>query len=414
MIQRESVRQEVPRVEHLKVENFRALRKVEFHDLTPMTVLLGPNGSGKSTVFDAFSFLGECFEVGLRNAWDRRGRAKELKTRDSQGPIVVEIKYRERPGTRLITYHLEVDEDGGLPIVEREWLAWKVGRWGGRFHFLDYGGGKGEAISGETPAAEGERRTIVLNSPDLLAANVLGQMQEHPRIAALRDFITGWRVSYPSADNTRDQPEAGPQEKLSSTGDNLADVILYLSERHSTRLEKIIETLRRRVPRVECVLTETMPDGRLSLKIKDAPFGSPVLARFASDGTLKMLAYLVLLHDPDPPPFIGVEEPENFLHPRLLFELAEECRVVCERTQILVATHSPFFVDSLRAEEVRVLWRDEAGHTQTQRLADLNRVAAFMKKGANLGDLWMEGYFGVGDPLVRQGGPVRLENKLNE
>ena len=292
MIQRESARQEVPRVEHLKVENFRALRKVEFHDLTPMTVLLGPNGSGKSTVFDAFSFLGECFEVGLRNAWDRRGRAKELKTRDSQGPIVVEIKYRERPGTRLITYHLEVDEDGGLPIVEREWLAWKVGRWGGRFHFLDYGGGKGEAISGETPTAEGERRTIVLNSPDLLAANVLGQMQEHPRIAALRDFITGWRVSYPSADNTRDQPEAGPQEKLSSTGDNLADVVLYLSERHSTRLEKIIETPRRRVPRVERVLTETMPDGRLSLKIKDAPFGSPVLARFASDGTLKMLAYL--------------------------------------------------------------------------------------------------------------------------
>ena len=96
------------------------------------------------------------------------------------------------------------------------------------------------------------------------------------------------------------------------------------------------------------------------------PFIRPVLARFASDGTLKMLAYLLLLYDPDPPPFIGIEEPENFLHPRLLYELAEECRAASERTQLLVTTHSPFFLDALRPEEVRILWRDEHGHTQAR------------------------------------------------
>ena len=63
----------IPRIESLKVENYRALRDVEFKDLTPMTVLLGPNGSGKSTVFDVFNFLSECFQSGLRPAWDRRG-----------------------------------------------------------------------------------------------------------------------------------------------------------------------------------------------------------------------------------------------------------------------------------------------------------------------------------------------------
>jgi len=62
----------IPRIESLKVENYRALRNVEFRDLTPMTVLLGPNGSGKSTVFDVFNFLSECFQSGLRHAWDRR------------------------------------------------------------------------------------------------------------------------------------------------------------------------------------------------------------------------------------------------------------------------------------------------------------------------------------------------------
>lgn len=74
---------DVPRIESLRVENYRALRRVEFDKLTPMTVLLGPNGSGKSTVFDVFNFLSECFQFGLRHAWDRRGRGKELKTRGS-------------------------------------------------------------------------------------------------------------------------------------------------------------------------------------------------------------------------------------------------------------------------------------------------------------------------------------------
>ncbi len=61
-----------PRIESLKVRNFRALQEVEFNNLTPLTVLLGPNGSGKSTLFDVFAFLAECFDAGLRRAWDRR------------------------------------------------------------------------------------------------------------------------------------------------------------------------------------------------------------------------------------------------------------------------------------------------------------------------------------------------------
>jgi hypothetical protein len=86
-----------------------------------------------------------------------------------------------------------------------------------------------------------------------------------------------------SADSARGQPEAGPQERLSRTGDNLANVIQHLAERHGDRLEQIFGVLRQRVPRIERVLADTMPDGRLLLQIKDAPFSHPVLARFASD-----------------------------------------------------------------------------------------------------------------------------------
>lgn len=395
------------RIEYLRVENYRALRNVEFKNLTPLTVLLGPNGSGKSTLFDVFGFLSECFDSGLRRAWDRRGRAKELKSRGCDGPLVIEIKYREEPRFPVVTYHLAVDERRGTPVVVEEWLSWRRGSQGKPFRFLDYREGVGRAASGELPDAEDHRVEIPLKSPDLIAVNALGQFADHPRVAALRDFITGWYVSYLAVEDTRKPPEAGPQERLSRSGDNLANVIQYLGEQHPDRLNNIFNVLRERVPRVERVQAQALPDGRLLLQIKDAPFADPVLARFASDGTLKMLAYLVMLYDPQPPPFIGIEEPENFLHPRLLPELAEECRAASERGQLLVTTHSPFFLNALRPEEVRVLYRDDDGFTKTVRALDINGIREFVDQGGLLGHLWLEGLFGVGDPLVNQGAPTR-------
>lgn len=399
-----------PRIESLRVENYRALRAVELKDITPLTVLLGPNGSGKSTIFDVFNFLSECFQFGLRHAWDRRGRARELKTRGQDGPVVIEIKYRERPSQPIVTYHLEIDETAGGPIVAEEWLKWRrvAGREAGApFKILSFQNGSGWVISGEQPERRDTKVRERLDEPEMLAVSTLGRLAKNPRVAALRRFITNWYVSYLSVDQTRGQPVAGAQERLSKTGDNLANVVQYLGERHPERLARIFEILRQRIPRLEEVLSEPMPDGRLLLRIKDAPFAEPVLARFASDGTLKMLAYLVVLQDPHPPQFIGVEEPENFLHPRLLPELAEECRAAAEWSQILVTTHSPFFLDAVRPEEVRVLYRDKAGFTQAVRASDIQGIPEFMAAGGSMGHLWMEGHLGVGDPLVRSGDPAR-------
>ena len=401
---------DVPRIESLRVENYRALRRVEFDKLTPMTVLLGPNGSGKSTVFDVFNFLSECFQFGLRHAWDRRGRGKELKTRGSSGPIVFDLKYREHRDMPVITYHLAIDEGNKGPEVVEEWLQWRRGTRGRPFRFLEFARGEGSAVSGEMPDEDDKRIPQKLRSPDLIAVSTLGQFSDHPRVAALREFITDWYVSYLSIDQTRSQPEAGPQERLSKGGENLPNVIQYLKEQHPDRLEKIFEVLRQRIPRLERVEAEPMPDGRLLLQIKDAPFEQPVLSRFASDGTMKLLAYLTVLYDPEPPRFIGIEEPENFLHPKLLPELAEECRAAAERSQFLITSHSPFLLNAMRPEEVRILYRDEQGYTQTVRAIDIQGISEFIREGASLGYLWMEGHFGLGDPLTNQGAP-RLKQR---
>ncbi len=395
----------IPRIEYLKVQNYRALHNLELKKITPLTVFLGPNGSGKSTIFDVFAFLSECFTESLRKAWDRRGRFRELRTRDSTGCIIIELKYRETSKSPLITYHLAIDEENNRPFIAEEWLQWRRGDQGKPFRFLDFKKGEGQVISGATPGKEGERITEQLASSELLAVNTLGQFAKHPRVSALRRFITGWYLSYLTADNTRSLPEAGAQERLSPTGDNLPNVIQYLKEQHPQRLEEILKTLSARIPRLEKVEALVMQDGRLLLEIKDAPFSHPILAKYASDGTLKLLAYLTVLFDPNPPQLVGIEEPENHLHPQLLPQLAEECRSASANTQLMITTHSPFFVDRLKPEELWVLYRDEKGFTQAKRTADMQGIKQFIENGSLLGSLWMEDFFDVGNPLKNAGAP---------
>ena len=199
----------VPRIEYLRVQNYRALHDLELKNLTPLTVFLGPNGSGKSTIFDVFAFLAECFSVGLRKAWDKRGRFRELRSRGAVGPITFELKYREKPKTPLITYYLSIDEGARGPFIVEEWLHWRRGQTGKPFRFLDFKQGTGRVISGEMPAEQDERIEETLDSPEVLAVNTLGQLARNPRVSALRRFITDWYLSYLTADNTRNVPEAG-------------------------------------------------------------------------------------------------------------------------------------------------------------------------------------------------------------
>lgn len=392
------------RIERVRVENFRSLQKVGFESLTSLTVLLGANGSGKSTFFDVFAFLSDCFSEGLRRAIDKRGKFSDLRSRDSTGPIKFEVGYREGIAAdgsgkpKLITYALMIDEIAGRPVVVSEWMRWKRQSYGAPFHFLNFSRGRGYVITGDVPEPEDERVERNLAAEDVLAVSTLGQLAENPRVRSLRDFIVGWHLSYLSTTDTRLVPEAGPQEHLSRSGNNLANVIQYYGERNPDVLDRVFTALRRRIPKLESVLPVALPTGHLLLTVKDAPFREGVQARYVSDGTLKMLAYLIQLHDPFPPPFLGIEEPENFLHPKLLPELAEECEVASRRMQMVVTTHSPFFIDALVPAQVWALRRNDRGYTEAIRASQMPGVAEQMSAGAKLGQLWLEGYFEAGNP----------------
>ena len=114
-------------------------------------------------------------------------------------------------------------------------------------------------------------------------------------------------------------------------GKNLSLVTEYLYNRHRDVFDRILEKLAERIPGITRVAAKTTEEGRVLLRFQDGAFEDPFLARYVSDGTIKMLAYLVLLYDPAPHPLLCVEEPENQLYPKLLQELAEEFRLYAKQ-----------------------------------------------------------------------------------
>ena len=399
-------------IQDLTIRNYRVLRDVTFEGMQPVNVVLGPNGCGKSTVFDAIGFVSDCLSGGVKSAVQGRGgRLGDLRSRETSGPIEFEVRYREseigaRKPSPIITYHLSVDEFKGRPQVVREYLRWRRGSHGKPFNFLDVANAEGEVVTGEVPEQDDERSPVKLDDPTRPAIATLGQLAENPRVASLRRFISSWYLSYFIPDRARGIPEAGSQEHLSRTGENLPNVIQYLDESHQGVLTDILKRMSRRIPGLERVTSERTIDGRLVLRFKDGPFEDPFLSRFVSDGTLKMFAYLVLLMDPEPPSLLCVEEPENGLHPQLLRVLAEELRGHANgafspsgrRTQVAVSSHSPYLVDALHPQEVWVMERDKDGFATVERADRLTGVPEFVQEGAVLGSLWFEGQFRRGNP----------------
>jgi predicted ATPase len=411
-------------IEGFRVQNYRALRDVTLGKLsgqssslplTPFTVVIGKNGTGKSTLFDAFGFVADCLATDVETACDmkQRGGFERLRAKGVAGPSHFEIYYREAIQERPITYELVIDLDpSGRPFVKSEVLKQRrKGQKHGRpYPFLRLTHGKGlvwageEAleIEGEEDEGEEDRKQIPvdLTDPRQLGIATLGTLKEHPRIKRFRDFLKGWYLSYFYPDAARSLPSAGPQRHLNIHGDNIGNVVQYMEREHKTRFKSILTRIASKIPGIAQIDTEVTADKRVLLRFNDGAFADPFFAQQMSDGTLKVFAYLLLLEDPDPPPFICIEEPENGLYHKLLESLAQEFRAHATgkkgAPQIFVTTHQPYFVDALSPEEVWILEKGKDGFSTIRHASDLPDVKNLVAEGLPLGGLWYSDYLDAG------------------
>jgi len=403
-------------IEGFRVQNYRALRDVTLGKLssqqggaplTPFTVVIGRNGVGKSTLFDAFGFVADCLAHDVEQACDmkQRGGYERLHSRGTDGPISFEIYYREAVGERPMTYELSIAlDDMGRPFVESEVLKQRrKGQKHGRpYPFLRLHHGKGMVWAGEeaveVEGGEEDRSQTSVDLTDLrqLGIATLGTLKEHPRIKRFRDFLKGWYLSYFYPDAARSLPTAGPQKHLNSHGDNIGNVVQFMAREHKDRFKAVLDRIAAKIPGIKSIDTKVMDDNRLLLRFNDGAFSDPFFAQQMSDGTLKVFAYLLLMEDPEPPPFICIEEPENGLYHKLLEALAQEFRAHAtgkkNAPQIFVTTHQPYFVDALSPEEVWILEKGIDGYSLIRRVSDLEIVKNLVDEGLPLGGLWYGDY----------------------
>ena len=418
------------RIEGFRVRNYKVLKDVSlgrlvFHQtnqpLTPMTAVIGKNGVGKSALFDAFGFLSDALRLGVEEACDTRGRGgfEKIRSQGETGPIEFEVYYKEHINSRPIAYRVVIETDkSGRPYVSQEMkieggidlriflalksgsgIVWKGDQTGESDHNLG-----GLDLSDVLSRAKENKKIkdmedvekVTLDDPRKLGISTLGALKQHPRISAFRRFIEGWHLSYFTPNAARSLPLAGPQQHLNTVGDNLGNVVQYMEREHLTRFKTILKRIAGKIPGIDRIDTERTIDDRLLIRFNDRGFQDPFYAQQVSDGTLKLFAYLLLLEDPMPPPFICIEEPENGLYHKLLETLANEFREHAIRrkngSQVFVTTHQPYFVDALDPQEVWILDKGTDGFSTIQRASDDPIVKNMVEEGLPLGGLWYSDY----------------------
>jgi predicted ATPase len=394
------------RIEGFQVRNYRSLRDVTLGSLgdgsdalTPLTAIIGSNGSGKSTLFDTFGFLADCLAVGVEAACEKeqRGGFARLRSQGVEEPISITVLYRDGIDQPSVAYRLKIDADkAGRPfvpfeglmlyepssILPTEMMALYEGR--GTYHQGDFRSGQSKALP------------VNLTDSRQLGIATLGSLEENYQIARFRDFLKGWYLSYFAPDAARGLAPAGPQRHLNKRGDNLGNVVQFMEHDNKERFQSVLRRIAERIPGLEKIETTVTQDNRVLLRFNDRGFVDPFFAQQMSDGTLKLFAYMLLLEDPEPPPLICIEEPENGLYPKLLEFLAQEFRAHAtgadNAPQIIITTHQPYFVDALSPEEVWILEKGTDGFSNIRRASEIEVVRNMVAEGLPLGGLWYSDY----------------------
>lgn len=385
-----------PALMSLSVRNFRSLREVHL-ELGPINVLVGPNAAGKSNVLDVLAFLGDASGSDLQPALERRGGFERVRFRGkAKGRRAVEIRL-EAQLTKFSSpsapdeYSLSFDfKRGGIERTEE--FAFKRTRGKGRRIGLQ--GSKLEIQDAGKASRSQEVDSSVLG---LALIQRLGKDAGRDQVIELTDALESFRVFEVDVAAARRPAERQPGERLASDASNLSSFLTDLAASDADVWEEFVSDARAVVPGLLDLDFLTIGGASESVVVRftESGLAGHTNLREASFGTIRALALLAVLYDPAPPRITCIEEIDHGLHPYALDRIVELLRVASERTQFIIATHSPVFVNRLRADELIVCERDS--ETGASRIPAISSEAVRRMEdedGLDLGELWFSGLLG--------------------
>ena len=323
-------------LEKVHIKNYLSLHNVAL-PLKRLTVLVGPNASGKSNILSALNLFNTMMIA------EKPPPVDFIQDRLWAGDAErITFELHTNVESTQAVYKLELQSDAENPFSAEE---------------LSVSGGKVISIqSGEGVVLDEDGNNETKYKSNRLALKSAGDYGHKPVTSDLTAFIKGWEFYDIQPDFIRSHlsgffpvpKELRESPKLDNDGSTLSVLLSYWHENALERFRSVSKSLADCTNlRIDhCPINE---DSQLCLL---EGYEKPIPLKKASDGTLRLVAYYILLNEPELPPLIAIEEPERNLHPGALTDITNVLEQISERTQVIITTHSSQLLDAFNPENL--------------------------------------------------------------
>jgi predicted ATPase len=359
-------------INSILAKNYKSLQDTKI-PLGPLTVLVGANASGKSNIIGALALL------------------KTLVT----GNITVADALKPHGGYRSIVWGGDSTRDIGISVlwakrnqIEKERRQYWIKLGMKDDYCVIKEEGFGNLVFRDTPNKWRYGSSSGSINDNLSAVNTVAEIRKSDEMSSMRE----WQFYRLTPHLMRDAQKIMQVYRLAENGSNLSSVIHTLFSDESPSFQDIAEFLKRAIPVVERLLSPITPDGLTYTAVKERDVPSPVASWNLSDGTLFTIALATALMSPKPPTLLVLESPDIELHPYLMEYMADLIVSACEKTQIIVTTHSPYLLDHLPSESL-VIVEKMGGKTHVKPVKGKRGVKEAIRL-LGPGKAWHSGYLG--------------------
>ena len=352
-----------------RVQNFKAVQDSKTIKFTPLTAFIGNNGSGKSSIIEALETLQILALHGIDAAmqpwhgfeyiWNQAkvhkpriiGDREQLSNPMTFGfHALLERKLPYKTLSYKIRIHLEIAADSNFNKV----------------FFQKY--------KTSYPSGKLTESPEYITHGEITDSNLKVCVEDWQFLRLIPQFMTEPMLQKRSIGKT----------KLNKDGSNIAEYLQSIRDKNLHAFNGIVEALKVVLPfaiDLQPVITSEL-ERKVYLALSEENIKPKLPGWLISTGTLRILALLALLRDPDPPPVIIVEEIENGLDPRTVHLLVDEIRSFVEsgHGQVIFTTHSPYLLDLLSLSQIIVVNRDESDVPQFTRPASQKALEEWAKK----------------------------------
>ena len=391
-------------LKRVHIRGYKSLEDVEVR-LSQLVVLFGPNAAGKSNFLDALQLLSklgtsrtlkEAFDppyrgkplesftigdTGIKGLLEQESLSFSIEADLSLSDAVInavnrQIREMRRPSgengfkegdkvpapvrERDLRYRIEVEmlPQSGVLRVTDEYLAALTA--------------KGEPTGKRKPFIEGQGEKIHLRLEGQAHPTYYDRYLDHsilsmphypphyPHLVAARRELENWLFFYfEPRERMRAANPVKEVRHLGLMGEELAAFLNTMKSLDANRFKAVEKALHTLMPNFDGIEVDVSDLGEVELRLKEGGVAMP--ARVLSEGTLRMLGLLALTGVEEPPALIGIEEPENGVHPRRIQLIAEllKTQEILNQTQHIITTHSPILPDLLTDDCLYVVRRPD-------------------------------------------------------